>query len=329
LDNDNQLQQQAIGVLGVNLIYACFRYHKEPKELLQSLMDSLKGRVKIDMVRLTGPDFKDLDNRLLSLWIVKYGLSEVTMFGADGKSVHASEFLYRKNVLVVRGSYRPPTLVNQNMIKVANQQFRNDPKVNSDKTFLLTEITLDNLRSVDKKIDEKDFLDRTELLCALGQTVVISDCEAHQKLVDYLAGYKVPQLGLVLGVQPLLDLLTKTYYHNMETRLLAAFGELFASHVRMYVYPSLQEGTGELMNASNLSVPDGLKFLYQHLLDQKQVVDIEGFNSDILHIYSKDVLVEIREGSSSWENKVPAKVAELIKSKYLFGFPTESLEFEY
>lgn len=240
LDNDNQLQQQAIGVLGVNLIYACFRYHDQPKELLQSLMDGLKGRVKIDMVRLTGPDFEDLDNRLLSLWIVKYGLSEVTMFGADGKSVHASEFLYRKNVLVVRGSYRPPTLVNQNMIKVANQQFRNDPKVDSGKTFLLTEITLDNLRTVDKNIDEKDFLDRVDLLGALGQTVVISDCEAHQKLVAYLADYKVPQLGLVLGIQPLLELLTNTYYHNMETRLLAAFGELFSSHVRMYVYPALQ-----------------------------------------------------------------------------------------
>lgn len=329
LDNDNQLQQQAIGVLGVNLIYACFRYHDQPKELLQSLMDGLKGRVKIDMVRLTGPDFEDLDNRLISLWIVKYGLSEVTMFGADGNSVHASEFLYRKNVLVVRGSFRPPTLVNQNMIKVANQQFRNDPKVDSSKTFLLSEITLNNLCDVDNKIDEKDYLDRVELLCALGQTVVITSSKEHQKLVNYLADYKVQQIGFVLGVQPVLELLSETYYQNMETRLLAAFGELFSSHVRMYIYPALQHGSAELMTAKNLPIPEGLKFLYQHLLDKKQIVDIEGFNASILHIYSKDVLAEIRQGGKEWETKVSTKIAELIRTKCLFGFPTESLEFEY
>ena len=329
LDNDNQLQQQAIGVLGVNLIYACFRYHDQPRELLQSLMDGLQGRVKIDMVRLTGPDFEDLDNRLISLWIVKYGLSEVTMFDPDGNSIHASEFLYRKNVLVVRGSFRPPTLVNQNMIKVANQQFRNDPKVDNNKTFLLTEITLNNLRDADEKIDEKDYLDRVELLCALGQTVVITSSEEHQKLVTYLADYKVQQIGFVLGVQPVLELLSETYYQNMETRLLAAFGELFSSHVRMYVYPSLQHGSEELMTAKNLPIPEGLKFLYQHLLDKKQIVDIEGFDASILHIYSKDILEEIKRGGRGWEAKVPTKVAALIQKKCLFGFPTESLEFEY
>ena len=329
LDNDNQLQQQAIGVLGVNLIYACFRYHDQPRTLLQSLMDGLLGRVKIDMVRLTGPDFEDLDNRLISLWIVKYGLSEVTMFGPEGSSVHASEFLYRKNVLVVRGSFRPPTLVNQNMIKVANQQFRNDPKVDNNKTFLLTEITLNNLRDANEKIDEKDYLDRVELLCTLGQTVVITSSEEHQKLVTYLADYKVQQIGFVLGVQPVLELLSETYYQNMETRLLAAFGELFSSHVRMYVYPSLQHGSEELMTAQNLPIPEGLKFLYQHLLDKKQIVDIVGFDASILHIYSKDVLEEIKRGGREWEAKVPAKVATLIRKKYLFGFPTESLEFEY
>lgn len=329
LDNDNQLQQQAIGVLGVNLIYACFRYHDQPKELLQSLMDGLKGRVKIDMVRLTGPDFEYLDNRLISLWIVKYGLSEVTMFAADGNSVHASEFLYRKNVLVVRGSFRPPTLVNQNMIKVANQQFRNDPKVDANKACLVTEITLNNLRCDGQKIDEKDYLDRVELLCALGQTVVITSSEEHQKLVTYLADYKVQQIGFVLGVQTVLELLSETYYQNMETRLLAAFGELFSSHVRMYAYPSLQHGNEELMTAKNLPIPDGLKFLYQHLLDKKQIVDIVDFDPSILHIYSKDVLEEIRQGGSDWEVKVPLKVAQLIRQKCLFGFPTESLEFEY
>ncbi|MEL7220816.1 MAG: TonB-dependent receptor [Bacteroidota bacterium] len=328
LDNDNQLQQQAIGVLGVNMIYACYNYYEQPKELLKSLMDSLKGRIAIDMVRLTGPDFEHIDNRLLCLWIVKYKLSEVAMFGPDGKSVHASEFLYKKDVLVVRGSYRPPTLVNLDMIKASNKQFRNEEKVDSTRTFLLAEITMDNLRG-SGELDEKDFLDRTELLCALGQTVVVSDCEAHQKLVNYLSDYKVRQLGLVLGVRPLLDMLSNQYYQNMDTKLLAAFGELFTRNVRIYVYPYMQEGSAELMTAQNLPIPDGLTFLYKHLLDNHQIVDVADFNASILHIFSKDVLVEIREGGSGWENRVPAKIAALIKEKCLFGFPTETLEFEY
>jgi hypothetical protein len=329
LDNDNQLQQQAIGVLGVNLIYACFNYYEQPEEMLQSLLDGLEGRVKIDMVRLTGPEFDHIDNRLICLWLVRYGLTEVAIFNPEGQSIHASEFLYKKDVLVVRGSYRPPTLVNLDMIKTSNQQFRNHSKVDSSRTFLMTEITLDNLRSEDGELDEKDFLDRAELLCILGQTVIISDCEEHQKLVSYLADYKVKQLGLVLGVRPLLDMLTNHYYQNMETRLLAAFGELFARNVRIYVYPYMQEGNAELMTAGNLPVPEGLKFLYRHLLDNQQIVDVQGYHTEHLHIFSKDILKKIREGASGWENLVPPKVAALIKEKCLFGYPMETLEFEY
>ncbi|MEZ4985976.1 MAG: TonB-dependent receptor [Saprospiraceae bacterium] len=328
LDNDNQLQQQAIGVLGVNLIYACFNYYNDPREMLRSLMDSLEGRVKIDMVRLTWPAFAHIDNRQLCLWMVKYGLTEVAMFGPDGRSVHASEFLYKKDVLVVRGSYRPPTLVNLDMIKSSNQQFRNDPKVDASGTFLLTEITMSNL-CINGELDEKDFMDRAELLCALGQTVIISDCEEHQKLVNYLSDYKVKHLGLVLGVIPLLDMLTNKYYQNMETRLLAAFGELFPRNVRIYVYPFMQEGSAELMAADNLPVPEGLKFLYKHLLDNQHIVDVTGFNPDNLHIFSKDILVKIREGASGWEHTVPPKVAALIKEKCLFGYPAETIQFDY
>jgi hypothetical protein len=328
LDHDNQLQQQAIGVLGVNLIHACYRLHDRPEEMIQSLADSLQGRVMVDMVRLTGPDFADVDNRLLSLWLVKHGLTEVAMFGPDGRTLHASEFLYRRNVLVVRGSFRPPTLVNMDMIKSSNQQFRNEPKVDPSRTQVLTEITLDNLCSTGE-LDEQDFLDRAELLCAMGQTVVVSNCEEHQKLIHYLADYKVQQLGMVLGVRPLLDLVTAKYYENMDGRLLAAFGEMFTRNVKIYVYPSMQEGSAELMTSQNVPVPEGLKFLYRHLLDNQQIVDVEGFNADLLHIFSKQVLTMVRNGEKGWEPMVPTKVAGLIKEKCLFGYPSETLEFEY
>jgi hypothetical protein len=184
LDNDNRLQQQAIGILGVNMVYGCFRFGQDPETLLKSLLDNLHGRVKIDMVRFQGPDFQKLDNRLVCLWVVKNGLSDVAIFGPDGNSLHAGEFLYRRPVLIARGSYRPPTLVQQDMIRCAFEQFRAEPEVEADKAFFLAEITLDNLRS-DGQLDEQDFLDRADILCALGQgagnrveacTVTVSRC---------------------------------------------------------------------------------------------------------------------------------------------------------
>ena len=150
LDNDNRLQQQAIGVLGVNLIYGVYRYHKDVEILLQSLMDSLHGRISLDMVRLSGPDFNDIDNRLLSLWLIKHKMSDVAMFGPDKRNLHGSEFLYKKNVLVVRGSFRPLTLVNEDMIYASWEQFRNEKDVDPKKSFLFTTLFLQNIHIITK-----------------------------------------------------------------------------------------------------------------------------------------------------------------------------------
>ncbi len=328
LDNDNRLQQQAIGVLGVNLIYGVYRYFRDVETLLVSLMDSLQGRIEIDMIRVTGPDFKDLDNRWVSLMMIKHHLSDVAIFGPDGRNIHASELLYKKNVLVVRGSFRPLTLVNEDMIKTSWEQFRREKEVDAKKTMLLTEITMDNLK-LEGALDEKDFLDRADLLCALGQTVMVTNCEQHQKLINYLADYKVAKLGLVIGVKNLLDIINDKYYENLDGRLLTAFGELFTRNVKVYVYPMLQEGSNELMRAENIPVPDGVKFLYKHLIDSKQIVEIQHFSVERLHIYSKQVLQLIQHDEPGWEAMVPEKVAALIREKCLFGFPAEKLVFSY
>ncbi len=329
LDNDNRLQQQAIGILGVNLIFSIYRYPRNIESLLKSLMDNLHGRVSIDMIRLTGHDFKDLDNRRLSLWLVKYGLTDVAMFGPDKRNLHASELVYKKSVLVVRGSFRPVTLVNDDMIRASWEQFRNEKDVDPKKTVLLTEITLDNLKLVDEEIDEKDFLDRADLLNAVGQTVLITNCEQHQRLVDYFADFKVQKLGLVVGIKILLNTINEKFYANKDASLLSAFGELFTQNVKLYAYPILQEGNNELMTAENLEIPEGVKFLYRHLLETGQIEDIKGFDRKILHIYSAAVLRMIHHNEGDWDKLVPTKVAALIREKFLFGFPAESRIFEY
>ena len=327
-DNDNQLQQQAIGILGVNLVYGAYQYIDDPEVFIQSLLDNLRGRIEIDMIQMKGPQFESLDNRWLSMMLVKHGLSKVAMFGPDKQNIHASEFLYRKNVLIVRGSFRPVTLVNKDMLKVGYEQFLKDPEVDAKNSFMLTEITLDNLCKTGE-LDEKDFLDRADLLCSMGHTVVVSDCEEHQKLIKYLSDYKVQKIGMVIGVQNMLEVINKKYHQNMDGRLLAAFGELFHKNVKLYAYPAKLEGSGELLTCKNLPIPDGIKFLFQHLMENGQVVDVTGFNANNLHIFSSEVLEMIKENTEGWEKLVPPKIAELIKEQCLFGYPFKQKEFEY
>lgn len=328
LDNDNRLQQQAIGVLGVNMVYACFRYYHNPEMLVRSLTDHLQGRVAIDLLRLSGPAFSHVDNRLIALLLVKHGLTEVTMFGPDGNPVHASETLYKKSALLVRGGFRPPTLVNADMIRSSWEQFRTDSRVQTGKAVLLTEMTLDTLQ-FSGTLDEQDFLHRAELLGAMGHTVVLSQTNDHRPLLHYFSEYKIPLLGLVMGARELLNLVNHKYYQHQDGSLLAAFGELFRSGTRFYIYPFMQEGSAELMTCDNLPVPEGIKFLYRHLLDSGHIQAIEGYHSEHLHLFSHEVLQLIRKDTGHWEQMVPPKVAQVIKTQHLFGYPCEKMEFEY
>lgn len=329
LDGDNRLQQQAVGILGVNLIYAVFRYQKNHEELLLSLMDNLSGRVQIDMVRLVGPKFKHIDNRLLSLKLVEYNMTDVAMFGPDGKNLHASELLYKKSVLVVRGSFRPVTLVNEDMLKTSFEQFKQEPHVNPEKAIMLSEITLDNLRGGEEELDDQDFLDRAELLCAMGQTVMVTNCEEHHRLIKYLADYRTQNLTMVVGVKILQNMIYEKYNQNINGSLLSAFGELFNAQANFYVYPVLQDDDKHLLNAQNLPIPEPMKFLYRYLLDNKQIIDIKDPHPEFLHIYSKHVLDMIQSDEQGWEKYVPEKVAAVIKEKFLFGYPCQRLEFAY
>ncbi len=327
-DKDNNLQQQAVGILGVNMIYACYHYHDDPQRLIVSLMDNLKDRVEIDMVRLNGPAFEGLDNRILSLWLVLNNMTKLSMFDSDKRPIHASEYLYKKDLLIVRGSFRPPTLVNQDMMKSAWQHFKNQQEPGAKGSMMITEITKENLLK-EGNVSVQDFLDRTDALCALGQTVMISSAEDYVATIKYFNDHRVRNIGVVYGVQQLLELISQKYYDNINGSLLAAFGALFSKKVKTYVYPAKQEGSGELMSAQNLQVPEEIKFLYQHLLDNQQIEDIEGINEDVLHIFSPNVLDMIKHDEPGWQSMVPVKVAEVIKQNHLFGFPATKLSFEY
>ena len=327
LDNDNNMQQQAVGILGVNLIYACFYYHEYPPVFLQSLMDDLsKDRIQIDMIRFEGPGFSKVDNRLMSLHLVKFGFSDAAVFGPDGKNLQPSEVLYKKHIVVIRGRFRPFINVHMDMINTGIEQFMGEPDIDSNNVIVITELTLQALKErnadLDAEIDEKDFLDRVDILCSLGQTVLISNFHEYYKLVAYLSKITKLKMGVVLGYPNLEYIFSEEHYKELPGGILESFATLFSRKVKLFIYPTLRNG--EIWNTKKFSLPPHLIDLYQYLLANNKIEDIEHYSKTNLQIETDKVLQFIKEGKPGWEQYVPVEVAEIIKSRCLFGYACDT-----
>jgi hypothetical protein len=327
LDNDNNLQQQAVGVLGVNLMYACFYYHENPPVFLLSLMDELsKDRIQIDMIRFEGPGFSKVDNRLMSLHLVKYGFSDAAVFGPDGKNQQPSEALYKKHIVVIRGRFRPIINVHLDMLNTGVKQFMQEPDVDKENVVVVTELTLQALKERDAdptaEIDEKDFLDRVDILCSLGQTVMISNFHEYYKLVAYLSKITKLKLGVVLGYPNLEYIFSEEHYKDLPGGILESFATLFSRKVKLFIYPTLRDGV--IMNCLRFHPPQHLIDLYRYLIANNKIEDISHYNEENLHVQTDIVLQLIKQGAEGWEEYVPPEVAAMIKDRRLFGYTHET-----
>lgn len=323
-ENDARLQQETLGKLGTNLIYGAFYKYNEPKKLLRYLYDHLdKDQLEIDTINFSGPVFEDVDNRLMSLQLVKNGMTDAVMFSPDGNNVLPARVLYKKNILTLRGSFRPVTKVNMDMYEKSYQMFIKENRVDLDKTQVVFEITLSNLRA-EGEIDEQDFMDRARLLCSLGQTVLISNFQEYYKLVEYFSQYSKSRMGLAMGVNNLVDIFDEKYYRHLSGGILEAFGKLFFKDLRVYLYPMLNKD-GSITNSENLKVHPRMKELYKFFKYNGKVVDINEYDTKTLTIFSRTVLGMIAENKEGWEEMLPEGVAELIKQQSLFGCETEEI----
>jgi hypothetical protein len=318
-ETDARQQQETLGVLGVNLIYGAYYLNDNPKDLLKSFYDNIdKDRLEIDMINFSGPRFMYVDNRLMSLQLVKNGMTNAVMFGPDGNNLLPAQVLYKKNILALRGSYRPVTKVNMDMFERAKQLFFDENKVDPKKTKIIFEITLSNLRA-EGEINERDFLDRAELLCSLGQNVMITNYQEYFKLVEYFSEYTKERMGLAMGVYNLIQIFDEKYYRDLSGGILEAFGKLFYRDLKVYMYPYKNEETGEYITSENLKVHPRMKELYKFFKNNGRLIDIKDFNPNILHIFSRKVLKKIKNGEEGWEEMLPKGVSETIKEKRLFG----------
>ena len=318
-ENVARLQQETLGILGTNLIYSAFYKYNKPKKLLKYLYDNLdKDQLEIDTINFSGPIFKDVDNRLISLQLVKRGMTDAVMFSPDGKNVLPAKILYKKNILAIRGSFRPVTKVNVEMYLNSVKLFLKQKNVDLGNTQVVFEITLSNLKS-DGEIDEQDFLDRAKLLCSLGQTVLISDFKEYYKLVEYFSLYTKKKIGLTMGINNLIEIFDPKYYTHLSGGILEAFGKLFFKNVKVFAYPMLNKD-GAIINSDNLKVHPRMKELYKFFKYNGKVQDVEDYDVEHLKIFSREVLVLINNGDPKWEEMLPEGVTKLIKEQKLFGY---------
>ena len=259
----------------------------------------------------------------MSLQLVKNGMTDAVMFGPDGKNILPAAILYKKNILALRGSFRPVTQVNMDMYEKSLKMFLEESKVDKDNTLVIFEITLSNLRS-EGEIDERDFMDRAELLCALGQTVMISNFQEYYKVVEYFANYTKARMGLAMGVNNLVDIFDERYYRHLSGGILEAFGKLFYRDLKVFLYPMIGED-GEIINSENLKVHPRMKELYKFFAYNGKVVDITEFEKEHLKIFSREVLKMINDGNPGWENLLPHGIAEIIKQHQLFGYDSSKV----
>lgn len=322
LDAENVQQQEALGLIGVNLIYASYFMAQDREKFISSLMDGLTtGRIKIDMIRVTGEAFKGVDSRLLCLELVKMKLCEAVIFDVDGVVLQASEVLYKKNVLVVRGGYRPPTNLSLDMLECGLRKFKKSlDKAEQENIIVIPEISMSLLldRGV---VDNEDFLARVDLLSALGQKVLISNSESYSDLNMFFTKYAKKQIAFVMASYNLEEILNKSRYENSRcgVGLVGSIGKLLEPNTRLYIYPARDEENSEIRTIESINLSEDLTFLLMYLKENKFIENIEDYNPEVISIWSRRVLKMIQDGAEGWEKFVPASVAKTVKTKCLFG----------
>ena len=319
LDEENPAQQEALGVMGVNLIYGAYFYRKDLRGLIGSLLDDLDStRVEIDVIRFSGPDFAMVDNRIMCLELVTQGLAQAVLFRGDGEVIQAADAFHHKPLLVERGSFRPPTNVSTDMLECGRTMFLMEEDLNGEHPEILLEITMKHLMR-SGQLDLQDFLDRVDMLGALDRTVLISNHGEYYRLIQYLRRYTDRPIGLPLGVPTLGEIFDEKYYVHLDGGILEGLGRLFKKGIRLYVYPT-KDARGHIVEVASYRVESSLRALYSYLIENRFIIPMAGCKLDYLGIIAAQVLASLEQGDPSWETKVPPKVAEIIKSRKFFGW---------
>lgn len=314
-DREATREQEALGVVGVNLVYGAFRCADTPDRLISSLMDGLgPERIEIDTIKFSGPCFDGVDNRLMSLQLVERGFTDATMFTAEGEVVQPAELIYDRPILVERGSFRPIIKPALDMLERVQEELLEEQRAaGSASPCVMMEMTLHNLLAREQ-LGHCDFLALVDMLGALGKTTMISNYGRHDQLGAYLRRYSKERILFVLGIPGLVELFDDKYYTDLDGGILEGLGRLFKEKVTLHVYPHSDPVSKALVTTESLEVAPHVRHLYAHLVENALIKPVRGFDEEHLDVLPSAVRARIQSGDRSWENMVPDRVVPLIQS---------------
>lgn len=312
-------QQEALGIIGVNLIHMAFFPPDTIRERISMLIESLSAkRVEINLIRANGPDLVHLDNRLLNLELVKQGLTEAVLFGPKSEILHAADDLYGKPVLVQRGTFRPITSSNLEIVEKVRAQFAKHSLANGVSPKVLFEITINSLTHQSGHLDDDDFLNRVDTLAALGQEVLLSNFSLFYQMKSYLRQNTAQGIGVVIGASLLEKMFEAEFYKVLPGGILEGMSRLFDEKTKVFVFPHKDGKT--CLTAKTFSTRPELQNLYQHFLQNDWITDVLDCDNIDTGFHSADVRKMLESGDPQWKKLVPDQVRQLIEDRQLFGY---------
>lgn len=315
LDKENLDQMEALGVIGTNLIYAAYYYRDQLEDFVESLIDNIgAGRVEVDMLKFLGAGFDYVDNRLCSLQLVESGLTDTAMFLPDGEVVQPAEALYKRPIILLRGSFDPVTNLHLDMLSETNKVF--SPHLTEEqksRTIELCEISMNNLLRGQKGMDHAEFIDRANVLQALGKTVLISRCAEFHRVGAALRRYTSCPIAFSLSIGLLHELFKEKWAENLEGGILESFGRLFKGKLGLYVYPWKNRKTDELVTAHNFRVDEQYEHLYSHFKENALINHVDCSNEELLNLTSRDIKKMVDAGEKGWKEWVPEVAHRTVK----------------
>lgn len=285
LDSDNFLQQKVLGTLGVNLVFAAYYYLNDVQTMIESLADNLSpGAVEIDMVKLDGPAFEGVNERLINLYLIAKGFSKAAIFSPDGEVYQSKDFLYKKNIMILRTKYRQKSNPNFDLFNRAIDQFkRNIGEEDESQLVVMIEVLMSNGLDDQSEISTEDlnyFAQRADYLCATGNHIIVTNFRRSNHLAEFLAEFKPKNVGISTNIANLKHIFNSEHFNkeNYTNELLSYVSGMFSKNVKLYAYPYLDKSNHQIVTTANMPVSAEAKPLYEFLVSNKYIVDIENYD---------------------------------------------------
>jgi len=286
LDTDAVLQQNVLGIIGVNLVYAAFYFNTDPKTMIESLVDNLTiGSVEIDLITVSGPAFEGINNILLNLYLIVKDFSSAAIFDAQSKPSLPKDLLYKKNIMILRTKYGQKSNPNFSMLNKAVEQFVRTNNVQQDNLSVLIEVLLSNVLTADEEIPEDIDLEavakRAEEMCNTGNLVIVSNFARHNRLAKYLDRCKPKSVGISTNINNLKFVFNSSNFgENYSSQLLSYVSDMFSKDVKLFAYPYLDKATNQVITSANMPVTPDAKPLFDFLIINGYITDIKDYSEE-------------------------------------------------